>query len=138
MTTIPAFFLQDDSGIGAGGMMALGGIMIVYMVVLVVAIVAMWKVFTKAGQPGWAILIPIYNMYILTKIAGKPGWWVVLMLIPFVNIVILLLLAIDIAKAFGKSTAFGIVGLFLFSIIGYLILGFGSARYVGPAAPAVA
>ena len=62
-----------------------------------------WKVFTKAGQPGWAILIPFYNTYVLLKIVGRPGWWLVLMFIPLVNIVIAIIVAIDLAKSFGKS-----------------------------------
>ena len=48
---------------------------IISLVICVLIIAAMWKVFTKAGHPGWACLIPIYNIYILCKIAGRPGWW---------------------------------------------------------------
>ncbi len=76
----------------------------------------------------------IYNMYIMLKIAGRPGWWLLLWLIPIVNIVVSVILAIDIAKSFGQSAVFGVVLLFLLCGVGYLILGFGSARYVGPAA----
>jgi Family of unknown function (DUF5684) len=90
-----------------------------------------FKVFTKAGQPGWAALIPFYSAYILTKIAGRPGWRVLMLMIPFVNLAFGILLAIDIAKAFGQGAAFGVVLLFLLSGIGYLILGFGEYRYVG-------
>jgi hypothetical protein len=107
---------------------------LVMMAVAVVFIIGFWKVFVKAGQPGWAAIVPIYNAYVLTQIAGRPGWWVLLMMIPFVNIVIALLLAIDIAKSFGQTPVFGVVMLFLLSGIGYLVLGFGSARYIGPAA----
>jgi len=110
--------------------------LIFWLVIAVVFIAGLWKVFTKAGQPGWAVLVSIYNIYILMKIAGKPGWWVVLYLIPLVNIVIFVLVAISLAKAFGRTTAFGVVMLFLLSGIGYLILGFGSDKYVG--APAAA
>lgn len=86
--------------------------------------------FTKANQPGWAILIPIYNFYILLKIAGRPGWWLLLFLIPLVNLVICFMVALDIAKSFGKGTGFGL-GLFFLSFIFYPILGFGSAAYQG-------
>jgi Family of unknown function (DUF5684) len=114
---------------------ALGGfMMLVMLAVAAVFIVGIWKVFTKAGQPGWAVLIPIYNAYILTKIAGRPGWWVLLLMIPLVNIVFSLLLAIDIAKAFGQSAAWGVILLFLLCGIGYLILGFGNYSYQAPAA----
>ena len=78
-----------------------------------VFIAGMWKTFAKAGHPGWAAIVPIYNIYILTQIAGRPGWWVLLYLIPLVNIVIMAMIAIDIAKAFGQSAVFGIVLLFL-------------------------
>jgi len=138
MTMIPALFLQgDSSGAGTGGLLAMGGIMtLVMLAIFVVFIIGVWKVFVKAGQPGWAVLIPIYNIYIVVKIAGRPGWWLLLCLIPFVNIVVGALLAIDVAKAFGQSAVFGIVLLFLLGGIGYLVLGFGNYRYVGPAAAA--
>lgn len=105
-----------------------------FLVLLVVYIAAFWKVFVKAGKPGWAAIIPIYNIFILLQIVGRPIWWIVLFLIPIVNIIISLIISMDLAKAFGKSQVFGIVGLWLFSFIGYLILGFGSAKYVGVAA----
>src|ERR1035438_2692596 len=90
MTTVPALLLQQDLG-GTGGAALLGMGLIFFLVgmaVAVVFIIGMWKVFTKAGQPGWAILIPIYNIYILLKIAGRPGWWVILCCIPLVNVVV--------------------------------------------------
>ena len=100
-------------------------------------IAALWKVFTKAGQPGWAAIIPILNTYFVCKVAGRPGWWVILMLIPFVNFIIWIILCIDVAKSFGKGVGFGI-GLLLLRIIFFPILGFGSAQYQGPsAAPGV-
>jgi hypothetical protein len=101
-----------------------------YFAVIILLIAAMWKVFTKAGQPGWAAIIPIFNMYILCKVAGRPGWWVILLLIPFVNFIILIILSIDVAKSFGKGAGFGI-GLFFLPFIFYPILGFGSAQYQG-------
>jgi hypothetical protein len=106
--------------------------LMVVLAMVAVALIGMWKVFVKAGQPGWAVLIPIYNAYILLQIAGRPGWWLLLYLIPLVNIAIAVIVAMDIAKAFGQSAVFGIVLLFLLSGVGYLILGFGNARYLGP------
>jgi len=136
MTTVPALLLQQDAGNApSAALLGMGLIFfLVLMVVALVLIIAMWRVYTKAGQPGWAILIPIYNIYILLKIAGRPGWWVILYIIPLVNIVIALLVAIDIAKSFGQSATFGVVLLFLLSAVGYLMLGFGNYKYVGPAA----
>lgn len=106
---------------------------VVYIALIVAGIAGFWKVFEKAGQPGWAALIPIYNLYVLLKVAGRPGWWILLFLIPFVNIVTYLIVALDVAKAFGKSTGFGVVGLWIFSYIGYVMLGFGEASYQKPA-----
>ena len=98
----------------------------------ILMIAACWKIFTKAGQPGWAAIIPIYNWYVLCKIVGRPGWWVILLLIPLVNFIIGIILCIDLAKSFGKGIGFGI-GLILLPIIFCPILGFGSAQYQGPA-----
>jgi hypothetical protein len=134
MTTIPALLLQDDGGVGAGGLFAMGGAtLIVIMAIFVVFIIGIWKVFVKAGKPGWAAIVPLYNIYILLQIAGRPGWWIVLFMIPIANIVVGILVAIDIAKAFGQSAVFGVVLLFLLGGIGYLVLGFGNYRYIGPA-----
>ena len=101
---------------------------------VVFMIASFWKVFVKAGQPGWAAIIPIYNIYVMCKIAGRPGWWVLLMLIPIVSIVIAIIVAIDIAKAFGRGTGFGL-GLAFLGFIFYPILGFGDATYTPPSAP---
>jgi hypothetical protein len=109
---------------------------IVGLLIALLLIVAMWKVFTKAGQPGWATIIPIYNLYIWCKIVGRPGWWIILMFIPFVNIIVGIILCIDMAKSFGKGVGFGI-GLALLGIIFCPILGFGSAQYQGPSASPV-
>jgi hypothetical protein len=104
-----------------------------WLAIIVFVVAGMWKTFAKAGQPGWACLVPIYNVYVMCLIARRPGWWTLLMFVPFVNIVIAILLAIDIAKNFGKSTGFGI-GLALLGAIFYPILGFGDATY-GPSTP---
>lgn len=108
-------------------------LIIVYLVILVVMIVAMWKIFTKAGQPGWAAIVPFYNFYVMLKIVGRPGWWLVLLFIPLVNLVIAIIVAVDLAKSFGKGGGFAVL-LILLPFIGYPILGFGSDRYLGPAA----
>ena len=102
---------------------------IVSIVVAIAAVVSLWRVFTKAGLPGWGAIIPIYNVYLLVKAAGRPGWWTVLYFVPVVNVVIHLLVCLDIAQNFGKSKVYGAVGLWLFNVIGFLILGFSSAQY---------
>ena len=106
---------------------------IFWLAVTILMIAACWKIFTKAGQPGWAAIIPIYNWYILCKIVGRPGWWVILFFIPFINFIIGIIVCIDLAKSFGKGVGFAI-GLILLGVIFFPILGFGSAQYQGPAA----
>src|SRR5215472_3016728 len=136
MTMIPAFLLQQDAfpTAATGGLLAMSGLfMLLMMAFAVVSIIGFWKMFEKAGQPGWAAIVPIYNMVVMMKIIGRPTWWVLLMLIPFVNFVVYLLVTIDVAKSFGQSPVFGIVALFLLCGIGYLMLGFGNYRYLGPA-----
>lgn len=134
MTPVSAMLLLQHDSNGLLGAVFGGAMLLVWLAVAVVVIVGAWKMFEKAGQPGWAILIPFYNAYILLKIAGRPGWWLLLYIIPLVNFVIAAIVAMDIAKSFGQSAAWGFVLLFLFCGIGYLILGFGSSRYLGPAA----
>ena len=106
---------------------------ICWLVFVVLMVAALWKVFSKAGHPGWAAIIPIVNTYFLIKVAGRPGWWLILMFIPLVNFIIWIILCIDVAKNFGKGTGFGI-GLLLLPFIFFLILGFGSAQYQGQGA----
>lgn len=105
--------------------------------IAVVVIAGMWKTFEKAGQPGWAILIPIYNAYVLCKVAQRPGWWVLLMLVPVVSLVIAIIVAIDVAKHFGKGVGFGL-GLAFLAPIFYPILGFSDATYLPTASAAPA
>lgn len=99
----------------------------------IVALAGMWKAFEKAGQPGWAAIIPIYNLYVLTKVAGRPGWWVLLLLIPIVGLIVIILLSIDVAGKFGRGAGFGL-GLAFLSFIFWPILGFGDATYQGGSA----
>jgi hypothetical protein len=126
MREIDAATMQQAAGMGVGAM--------VFMALLwLFLIVAMWKVYTKAGQPGWAVLIPIYNMVVLLQIVRKPLWWFVMFLIPFVNIIFLILVNIELAKAYGKGGGFA-AGLIFLGPIFIAILGFGGAQYVyGPA-----
>lgn len=119
-----------------GGMMAalFGGVLgIVYLAILIVVIIGAWKLFEKAGKPGWAAIVPIYNIIVLLEIVGRPMWWVILFLIPCVSVVAAVIVCIDLAKSFGKDVGYGI-GLFLLGFIFFPMLGFGSAQYVGPAA----
>ena len=102
----------------------------IVLAIYVVGVVAMWKIFAKAGQPGWAAIVPLYNIYILFKITWGKGILFLLMLIPIVNIVIMIMTMMKLSKAFGKGTGFGI-GLIFLGFIFMLILGFDKSQYVG-------
>jgi hypothetical protein len=101
------------------------------LAVTVLIVASTWKIFSKASQPGWAAIIPIYNFIVWCKIVGRPAWWVLLLLICFP--IFYIILCIDLAKSFGKGVGFA-VGLILLSVIFFPILGFGSATYQGPSA----
>ena len=107
------------------------GLLFFCLAIVVFIYAALWKVFVKAGRPGWEAIIPIYNAYIMTKIAGKPGWWVLMFFLPVVNVIFAIWLYNMISKSFGKDEAFT-VGLILLGIVFWPILGFGSAKYLGP------
>lgn len=95
--------------------------------------VALWKVFSKAGYPGILALIPIVNLFILVKIAGYSAWLGLLYLIPIVNIVFSIIVALRVGRGFGKGGVFSFFFLWLFAVIGYFIIGFGSSTYSKPA-----
>jgi hypothetical protein len=102
--------------------------------VLVIAVfffIVYWRIFEKAGRPGWESLIPVYNNFIMMKIIGKPWWWLVLMCIPFVNIIFIVWSVNMLSKSFGKDEGYT-VGLLLLSIVFYPMLAFGDAKYIGP------
>jgi len=104
---------QDDGGAAAAGAGCFGCgcglfMFIIWAAILVAVIAGFWKVFEKAGKPGWAAIVPIYNMIVLLEIAGKPLWWIVLFFLPVVNIVAGILVALEVAKRFGKEPGFGI------------------------------
>ena len=94
----------------------------------ILAIAGMWKVFVKAKQPGWAAIIPIYNVIVLLKIVNRPLWWFFLFLVPFVNFIMWLVVNYDLAKSFGKDVGMMLLLTFL-PFIGYPMLGFGDAKY---------
>ncbi|MDO4324961.1 MAG: DUF5684 domain-containing protein [bacterium] len=120
----------DNSGFAEVFSAAYG---IVFLVVLVVGIVAGWRIFEKANEPGWAAIVPFYSSYKMYQISWGTGWLFLLQLVPCVGVVVSLIMNLKLAKAFGKGTGFGI-GLFLLPFIFQLILGFGSAEYEGPQA----
>lgn len=123
--------MEGNEAAGAAGAVAGLVMMVVQFGILAIVVAGLWKVFAKAGQPGWAAIVPFYNYYVMTQIVGRPILWFVLLLVPCVNIVAAFLIMQDLAKSFGKSSGFG-VGLFLLSPIFIPMLGFGDAQYSGP------
>jgi hypothetical protein len=123
--TVLAQVDNGDVG-GAGGTLVL----LIQLAVVVLTVAGLWKVFTKAGKPGWAAIIPIYNVIVLLDIVGKPLWWVILFLIPCVNIVISIIVYIELAKVFGQGAGFAI-GILLLPFVFIPLLGFGDYRYQG-------
>ena len=132
MLNVIAVLLQQDTG-GNGMNGATMGLIVLDVALIILMVAAMWTVFKKAGEPGWAALIPIYNIMVLLKIAGKPMWWVILMLIPFVNIIVLIIAIVGLARNFGKGAGFAL-GLVFLAPIFYPILAWGDAQYQPQAA----
>jgi Family of unknown function (DUF5684) len=127
---VALMLLQDQPEVPAAAVGAGIGVMVFGLAVAVVLIASVWTVFTKAGKPGWAAIVPIYNLVVLLEIVGKPIWWIVLMLIPLVNFVVGAIVSVELARRFGKGAGFGI-GLLLLSPIFYPLLAWGDARYEG-------
>lgn len=111
-------------GGGIGGIIGI----LVFLAILIIPIAGMWKMFEKAGQPGWAAIIPIYNTWVLVKVAAKEWYWFVLLLVPLINFVAWILVSIDISKNFGQGALFGLGVAFLAPIF-YPLIGFGGYRY---------
>jgi len=122
---------QSASGGAAGGIVSL-----LYFAVVILVLIGIWKTFSKADKPGWASIIPIYNVIVLLQIADKPIWWILLMLIPIVNLVIAIMVMIAVAQKFGKGAGFGL-GLAFLGFIFFPILGFGNATYQPAVTPTV-
>ncbi len=134
-------FLTDlgyyDSGASdkvAGGLAAMFGTstMVASLAISILAVIGLWKIFNKADVPGWYSIIPIVNVYQLTKIATGNGWLFLLILIPGIGMLAWsILIGIKLAAAFGKGIGY-VLGIILFAPIMYMVLGFGSADYIGP------
>jgi hypothetical protein len=126
---------MDEESLGILGVLFGGVFMLIWFAMIAVLIASLWKIYTKAGQPGWAAIVPIYNIIILMNIVGRPVWWVVLFCIPFVNFIAIIIIYIDLAKSFGKDIGFAIGMIFLFFIF-MPMLAFGDAKYMGPSVAA--
>ena len=123
MFATASLYLMAQAGLGGAEMVML----LCLLAVAVLLVASMWIINTKAGYPGWAAIVPIYNTIVLCQIAGKPGWWVLLTFIPFVGFIISIIVSIGIAENFGKGTGFALGLIFIF----YPLLAFGDAEYIG-------
>jgi hypothetical protein len=110
---------------------------VIVIAAYVLFVAGLWQIFTKAGEEGWKAIIPIWNTLVILKIVGREWWWIILMLIPFVGFIVWIIVALDLAKSFGRGTGFAI-GLILLPYIWVIVLGFGQDTYRGPAARAAA
>ncbi len=117
--------MNETATAGTSGMASL-----VWLAIVMLLLVSLWRVYAKAGRPGWASLIPIYNAYVLLQIVGKPGWWLLLLFIPIANLIVMILVTVSLAKSFGKGGGFA-AGLIVLPFIFYPMLGFGDAKYLG-------
>jgi hypothetical protein len=123
---------EENEILENSGLLAfLMGYLAFFLILGIIIIIARWKIFQKAGKPGWAAIVPIYNFIVELEIIGKPWWWLLLMFIPIVNIVFAIMIVNLLAKSFGKDVGFTL-GLLFLPFIFYPILGFGKAEYVGP------
>lgn len=131
MGMLPTFVSFADAYGGSGGGVS-PIVWLLYIVFIVLFVAAYWRIFTKAGQPGWAAIIPIYNIIVWLRIIGRPWWWIFLLFIPIVNIVIEIMMIHELSKSYGHGVGFTL-GLIFLSPIFILILAFGGSRYIGPA-----
>jgi ABC-type Na+ efflux pump permease subunit len=123
----------QTGGAGGGGGGAVGiVILVVYLAIIVAFIAGLAKTFQKAGEAWWAAIIPIYNVWVMIKVSDNPWWWLILFLIPLLQIIAVFKISIDIAKQFGQGLWFGL-GLVILGFIFYPLLGFGDYKYQGSA-----
>jgi hypothetical protein len=134
MNTLAFLMLQQtDTSVSPAAAAGMGVFGLVWLALVVLMIAALWKIFMKAGEPGWAAIVPIYNLIVILKIVGRPLWWIILFLIPLVNLIVAFVVVFDLAKAFGKGAGFALGMVFLGPIF-YPMLAWGNAQYHAPAA----
>lgn len=121
---------ENTSSTGIAGLFT-GTFITIMLIIVAIEIIGMWKIFVKAGKPGWAAIIPIYNLIVLLEIVGKPLWWIILLIIPCVSIIFAVWMTNLLSKSFGQGVGFTI-GLIFLGFIFYPLLGFGDYRYIGP------
>jgi hypothetical protein len=123
---------MHDYNSGVGGVAMLSGLIMSFLwfllLVIIFFVACHWRIYTKAGRPGWAAIVPIYSYIVLLDIAGKPWWWLLLMFIPVLNLVLSIVVINELSKRFGYGVGFTL-GLIFLPVIFYPILAFGSSEY---------
>jgi hypothetical protein len=117
--------MNDPNLVGSIGSLFFLGVALLLGLIITVS---MWIVLTKAGLPGWGVLIPIFNIYCLLKVAGMSGWWLIVLCIPLVSLIPGVMMAFNTATHFGRGAAFGL-GLLFLPFIFYPILAFGDDQW---------
>lgn len=106
---------------------------IISLVIAVFMVVSLWRLFAKAGKPGWASIVPFYNYIVMLEIAGKPIWWFAMFFVPFADIVFAIMTLFAFVKAYGRSDGFAVLSIF-FPFVTYPMMAFSaSTQYVGVA-----
>lgn len=123
-------YTYNDASVFAALMAFIAAYSIVLLIIAVVLIIANWKIFSKAGEPGWAAIVPFYSQYVLFKITLGQGWLFLLGFVPVIGVVMYIIVIFKLASAFGKGIGFGFGLLFLLPIF-FMILAFGSSEYIG-------
>lgn len=119
----------DNAAVGGAIAGMLGTLMVFILAIALVMIVSLWKIFTKAGKPGWAAIIPIYNYIVLLEVAKKPVWWIILFIIPLVSMVIGVIVIHNLSKVFGQGAGFTL-GLIFLPFVFFPLLAFGNYTYI--------
>ena len=124
--------MEPYESVETGGLMAaMGALAFVYFAVILLILVSMWKIFVKAGKPGWAAIVPIYNMIVLLEIVNKPIWWFIMFFIPLVNLIFIIMTYNELSKSFGQGVGTTVL-LILLPFVGFPMLAFGDAQYTRP------
>ncbi len=105
-------------------------LVIFWLAVMVLLVVSDWKIFVKAGKPGWAILVPIYNIIVMLQIVKKPLWWIVLLIVPLVNIAVVVIIVYNLVIKFGQP-GWHVIPALILGCVYFPYLAFSKAQYNG-------
>ena len=135
LAQVSDYSYTTDAATTGSSSVSLAVFFLLYLPLIIIMVASYWKIFTKAGRPGWVALIPLYREWVVIEMIGKPAWWFLMLFIPIVNIVFAIMMYNELAKTFGKGAGFVVLMIFL-PFIAFPILGFGKSRYTAPAGAA--